>query len=595
MDEKWDFEEENEGEEDDDGDFVEQKHQRDCVVFLIDARRSMLSSGYYFKCLDAARSTLKSRIIACDRDQLGICLFGTEKKNNQMDFDYMSILVPLDEPKPQTIQMLDDVVKNQKECDWGHSDKDWRSSGFPMHEAFWLCQQMFSDALVPKDATKRIFVLTDDDNPVQSNQILRDRFLRKAHDMLQSQHEILVFPLSPANKTFDLSVIWKGITSTEYGEILDTEDLMTIIRKKVFQKRALTHIKWAIGPGIEISIGIYSTVVPTRPPQPKYLDTNHNPLVSRTKYFSSLTVKEVNPDQILRGTNFGGETVDFTNEELKEIKSAGERGLKLLGFKDAKRLKDYHNITHSYFVFPSEKIISGSSKSFFAFHSQMLKQNKIAICKLVKSETSRPKLVALVPSVKSMNPDNDIILSHEGMHMIVLPWANEIREPPIPPPMSDITPQQQQAADDLVDSLKMKQFSSDLFSNPAIQKYYACLQAMALGQSGVEEVEDDLVPNSAALHHANRQITNFREAFFGDENSYEAKLAVTRTTKSTTSRAPRPLLGDDGKYDWRGLAERDQLSLLSVVDLKIYLTENRLPASGKKQDIINRIKAHLMS
>lgn len=47
------------------------------------------------------------------------------------------------------------------------------------------------------------------------------------------------------------------------------------------------------------------------------------------------------------------------------------------------------------------------------------------------------------------------------------------------------------------------------------------------------------------------------------------------------------------RIDWMRLAERDDLGNLTVEDLKKYLEFHNLRLSGKKADLIDRIKAHL--
>lgn len=48
-------------------------------------------------------------------------------------------------------------------------------------------------------------------------------------------------------------------------------------------------------------------------------------------------------------------------EDVRQIKAYDTPGLKLLGFKSLETLKVYHNIKPSYFVYPDEAKIKGSS------------------------------------------------------------------------------------------------------------------------------------------------------------------------------------------------------------------------------------------
>eukprot|EP00300_Choanocystis_sp_HF-7_P010865 c17189_g1_i1.p1 GENE.c17189_g1_i1~~c17189_g1_i1.p1 ORF type:complete len:556 (+),score=138.49 c17189_g1_i1:207-1874(+) len=548
----------------------------------------MLNGGYFMKCIEAALGTLKSRIIANDRDQLGVCLFGTEDKDNKMDFENITVLLPLDEPTPQNIQVLEEIVAGHG-VSAGHSSADW-SRGYPFEQALWVCQQMFSDALIPKDSIRRVFVFTDDPNPVASNQHLTDRAIQKAKDMKQSGYILHLLPFGKSG-SFD-KLFWKDVL-TDPDDQVDIDDLSMVVRKKVFQKRVLCHLRWAIGPGVEIGVGVYNVVSSTRPPQPKYLDDSHNPLVCRTKYFGAVTINELTPDQICRSYEYGGEMVDFAPEDIRQIKDFNTTGLHLLGFKSRNRLKDYHNIKHSYFLYPSERDISGSAKAFFALQRQMLAKRKIAICRLIRNSSSQPCLVALIPTPRVVNEEAEAILSHAGMYMITIPWADEIRDVPAPPPCSDVTEAQQAAADDLVDALTMKSFSSELFPNPVLQKYYACLQAMALGQPAIDEVKDEIVPNASALHFAQDELKTFRKSFFGA--NYDSTLASLKSSSSSsrTPRVPKPEIGEDGQFDWATLQANNQLGLLTIPDLKIYLKQHSLTLGGKKDDLVDRVDAHI--
>ena len=57
---------------------------------------------------------------------------------------------------------------------------------------------------------------------------------------------------------------------------------------------------------------------------------------------------------------YGGERVYFDKEEIRQIKTQfGDPGLKLLGFKDQSRLKPYHHVKHSSFLYPDDESIQG--------------------------------------------------------------------------------------------------------------------------------------------------------------------------------------------------------------------------------------------
>jgi ATP-dependent DNA helicase 2 subunit 1 len=94
---------------------------------------------------------------------------------------------------------------------------------------------------------------------------------------------------------------------------------------------------------------------------------------------------------------FGGNKVRLDKTDMKKVKDMGLPGMKLMGFKDKSYLKIYHNIKHSYFIFPNEKKTTGSSQCSDALIKEMIKSDKIAIVKFIPRENANLRFCALVP------------------------------------------------------------------------------------------------------------------------------------------------------------------------------------------------------
>lgn len=69
----------------------------------------------------------------------------------------------------------------------------------------------------------------------------------------------------------------------------------------------------------------------------------------------------------------------------------------LVGFKPKKKLKIYHNYRTSYFVYPDEERVSGSSQIFDALIKVMLHKDVIGIIKFVPRAHSQLRICALLP------------------------------------------------------------------------------------------------------------------------------------------------------------------------------------------------------
>jgi ATP-dependent DNA helicase 2 subunit 1 len=56
----------------------------------------------------------------------------------------------------------------------------------------------------------------------------------------------------------------------------------------------------------------------------------------------------------------------MTKADMNKIKGLKSPGMSLIGFKPKKLIKPYHNLRSSYFLYPDDAHISGSSQFFDA-------------------------------------------------------------------------------------------------------------------------------------------------------------------------------------------------------------------------------------
>ena len=93
----------------------------------------------------------------------------------------------------------------------------------------------------------------------------------------------------------------------------------------------------------------------------------------------------------------GGEKVLLNTDDIKQIKFFDTVGMKLMGFKPKSCLKVFHNIKHSYFVYPDEKRVTGSSQVTDALIKEMIKSDQIAIVRFIPRDNSVVRFCALLP------------------------------------------------------------------------------------------------------------------------------------------------------------------------------------------------------
>ena len=155
-----------------------------------------------------------------------------------------------------------------------------------------------------------------------------------------------------------------------------------------------------------------------------------------------------------------------------------------MGFKPKSYLKVYHNLKHSYFVYPDEKKVTGSSQCTDALIKEMIKAEKVAIVKFVPRENSAVRFCALVAQEEQIDP-NDGFQTPAGFQLIPLPFADDLRDNKSIFEAAGITQKDQGIMDTLSKEEKNSakllvknlniEFDLRNFENPSIQKFFTGL------------------------------------------------------------------------------------------------------------------------
>ena len=147
-------------------------------------------------------------------------------------------------------------------------------------------------------------------------------------------------------------------------------------------------------------------------------------------------------DIVQKAFKFGGEHVLFTPEELKQIRNFGEPILRILGFKPIEKLEFWQNMRPSYFIYPSDAAVTGSTRTFASLHKKLLKDKLMGVGWLIARRNQAPVFTAIIPQVEEFD-DKGSQMTPPGMHCIILPFIDDIRSYPVdttakgtPPPLS---------------------------------------------------------------------------------------------------------------------------------------------------------------
>ena len=525
---------------------------KDLIIFLIDCSPSMhkeiLESTSQkittpiSTLLKVTENFLKTKIISNQNDLFGIVLFNTAKNFNEMNFEGVNVLFKIEAPNAFNIKKIKIMTQN---CDPDINKENYKKElneiFKPMEDiknnylnnAMWIVHSLLKN-YDKKIYKRRIFLFTDNDDPINNIQE-KSILIQRAKDMSDSDIIIELFPMNFDNKRFNLSNFYSQIIPANSDDDPDggTDNLLSIeqctdrlreltkrIRQKEIKKRTLGRCPFFLTNNTKIYMNVYSTVKRSTKGKIYSVDAKTNKLL---KGVNSIICKdtggELYPEQVGTYQLYGNKKIPFSKEEMGKIKFIEEPGMKLMGFKSIESIKPYYNIRESYFIYPNELFSNGAGTLVDAMIKQMLNKKKCAIVKFVSREGSVVKFCALMPQAEKY--DEDYFQTPPGFNMIILPWADDIRSnseilAKNPKDLPEVTQEQSDLAKKIIKKMNIS-FDCRAFENVELQKFYSTLQALALEESNIEQVEDTLQPHSEGLEKVlNGLDENFRSSIFGN-------------------------------------------------------------------------------
>lgn len=116
------------------------------------------------------------------------------------------------------------------------------------------------------------------------------------------------------------------------------------------------------------------------------------------------------------------------------------------------------------------------------------RQDKVAIAVMIARAKSQPRMVALFPQPEVLD-EHKVQIKPPGMHVVFLPYADDMRKLEYEEDMPQASDEQVATMAKIVNKLKYEH-SPDAFENPALQKHFRNLEALALDRPAPEEFED---------------------------------------------------------------------------------------------------------
>ena len=543
-----------------DKDFDEQEFvpMKDIIIFLIDCNLSMHQEQKenssqrittpISTILKVMENFLKTKIISNQNDLFGIVLFNTTKSNNEMNFDGVNTLFKVEAPNAFNIKRIKIMSLN---CDPEINKMNYKKelneifspieeiSNSNLNNALWIVHSLLKN-YDKKIYKRRIFLFTNNDDPI-SNIQEKNICIQRAKDMNDSDITIELFPMNFDNKRFNLSNFYAQIIPYNSDEDGGNDNLLSIeqctdrlreltkrIRQKEIKKRTLGKCPFFLTNNTKIYMNVYSTLKRSNKGKIYTVDGKTNKLL---KGLNSIQCKdtgtELYPEQVGTYQLYGNKRIIFSKEEMNKIKFFEEPGMKLLGFKSIESIKPYYNVHESYFIYPNELFSNGSGTLVDAMIKQMLNKNKCAIVKFVSREGSVVKICALMPQAEKY--DEDYFQTPPGFNMIILPWADDIRSnseimAKYPKELPKVNEEQSELAKKIIKKMNIS-FDCRAFENVELQKFYSTLQALALEENNIEQVDDTMQPHTEGLEKVLKGLDeNFRKTIFGENGGLPKDL-----------------------------------------------------------------------
>ena len=157
--------------------------------------------------LKCAYALMQQRIISNPNDMMGVLLYGTEKSRFQdednarggLAYPHCYLLIDLDVPSAEDVKTLRTLVEDEEQS------KDLlvpSKEPVSMANVLFCANQIFTTK-APNFSSRRLFVVTDNDDPHVTNKAVRSSAAVRAKDLYDLGVIIELFPISKSDSEFD--------------------------------------------------------------------------------------------------------------------------------------------------------------------------------------------------------------------------------------------------------------------------------------------------------------------------------------------------------------------------------------------------------
>ncbi|EPS34680.1 DSB repair complex subunit Ku70 [Penicillium oxalicum 114-2] len=586
--------------------------------------------------LKCAYHLMQQRIISNPSDMIGVLLYGTESSKfhdedgtaaSDLSYPHCYLFTDLDIPSAEEVKSLRALAEDEE---GSRSILKPSSESVSMANVLFCANQIFTSK-APNFLSRRLFIVTDDDNPHQDKKSLRSAATVRARDLYDLGVNIELFPISGPDHDFDTSKFYDDIiykasprdgeaptylrpdihASTGKGDGISLlNSLLSSIHSRAVPRRSLfSNVPLEIGPNFKISVNGYLLLKKQEPARSCYVWLGgEKPQIVKgiTTYMADDTAQTVEKAEIRKAYKFGGEQVTFTPEELQGLRNFGEPVIRIIGFKPLSTLPIWANVKHPSFIYPCEDDFVGSTRVFSALHQKLLKDGKMALVWFIPRKNSAPVVAAMIAGEEKLD-ENNVQKVPPGMWLIPLPFADDVRQNP--PSVLSVSPDHlTDAMRQVIGQLQLPKGTYDpqKYPNPALQWHYRILQALALDEDHPGEAEDKTKPKYRQIDKRagdyvlewSRLLDAAYDKMYGGPAATTTSTRVKRDAPGVGESAGQPLVKrikaetEDPDEKIARLYEAGGLSKVTRAVLKDFLDAHGLAAAGKKDDLVEQVEAY---
>jgi ATP-dependent DNA helicase 2 subunit 1 len=163
--------------------------------------------------IKCAYQIMQQRIISSPKDMMGVLLYGTEQSRFQDEdgttrennpYPHCYLLSDLNIPAAEDVKALKAIVEDQEER---NNLLVPTTNSVAMSNLFFCANQIFTTR-APNFGSRRLFIITDKDDPHASNKDARSNATVRAKDLYDLGVVIELFPISHPDHEFDRTIFY---------------------------------------------------------------------------------------------------------------------------------------------------------------------------------------------------------------------------------------------------------------------------------------------------------------------------------------------------------------------------------------------------